>query len=113
MSRSDESCHQDNDGVTDRTLGALADFYDMDGKARTIEDLVLEHLGPRARDHDVEAITRAYVDAVNARLSGTGLSIDENSDVLADGFVDDDPRELIDDALFKADLQTTCEQHRR
>ncbi|SES28627.1 hypothetical protein SAMN05216188_13064 [Lentzea xinjiangensis] len=99
--------------MTDRILGALADFHDMDGQARNLADLVLEHLGPTAVDHDVEAISRDYLDAVNTRLSDTGLSVDENGDVLADGFVDDDPRELIDDALFRADLQSICERHRR
>lgn len=99
--------------MTDRTLGALADFQDMDGEARTLADLVLEHLGPMAGDHDVEAISRDYLDAVNSRLSDTGLSVDDNGDVLADGFVDDDPRELLDDALFRANLQAISERHRR
>ncbi|MFD9701217.1 hypothetical protein [Lentzea sp. NPDC059081] len=99
--------------MADRILGALADFHDMDGEASTLADLVLEYLGPTAGDHDVEAISRDYLDVVNARLRETGLSVDENGDVLADGFVDDDPRELVDDALFRANLQAISERHRR
>ncbi|MEU3650053.1 hypothetical protein AB0E59_42275 [Lentzea sp. NPDC034063] len=90
----------------------MADLYDMDGEGGTLEDLVREHLGPAVDDYDVEAVTADYREAVNARRSDTGMSLDENSDVIADGFIDDNPRELLDDAVFNTKLSSIIDLHR-
>ena len=97
--------------MTDRLIGELPDLHDM-SEARTVEDLVLQHLGPIAERYDVAAIEVAFVAAVNRRLDGTGLYVEDGC-VYADGFVDADIRELLDDAIFTADLTVLAEQHRR
>ena len=45
--------------------------------------------------------------------SGAELLIDENDDVVVDGRIDDELRELLDDALFAVNLQEVAERHRR
>ncbi|MDX8036917.1 hypothetical protein SK803_42545 [Lentzea sp. BCCO 10_0856] len=97
--------------MTDRLLGELPNFFDM-GEARTLGELVLAHLGPTAGAYDVAAVERDYLVTVNKRLEDTGLSVDENGDVHADGFVDDDIRELLDDAFFRADLTRIAAAHK-
>jgi hypothetical protein len=72
-----------------------------------------ERPGPTVDDYEVGAITQDYREAVNARLSDTGMSLDENSDVVADAFIDDNPRELLNDAMFNAKLPSIIERHRR
>ncbi|WP_189160573.1 hypothetical protein [Lentzea pudingi] len=78
--------------MTDRVHGGLAELYDMDGEISTLEDLVRERLGPTVDNYDVDAIVQEYREAVNARLGETGMSLDANSDVVADGFIEDNPR---------------------
>lgn len=97
--------------MTDRLIGELPDLHDM-GEARTVTDLVQRHLGPIAGAYDAAAIEAAFVAAVNERLDGTGLYL-EDDHVYADGRVDADIRELLDDAVFTADLAVIAEQHRR
>ena len=41
------------------------------------------------------------------------MSLDENSDVVADGFIDDNPRELLNDAMFNTKLPSIIERRRR
>ncbi len=98
-------------------MGSLADFVDLDGRA-SLRGLVVDQLAAHAADYDLGAVTAAYRAAVNARLAVTVNSdaerqIDEDDEVVVDGRVDGDLRELLDDALFAVDLQELAEHHRR
>lgn len=73
---------------------------------------MLAHLGPTVCGYDVEVIEREYLDVVNERLKDAGLSVDENSDVHADGFIDGFVHELLDDAFFRVDLAHISEKHK-
>lgn len=99
------------------SLGKLADFADLDGRT-SLRELVVDQLAPHAEDYDLGAVTAACRAAANARLAVTvnsdaELLIDESDEVVVDGLVDGDLRELLDDALFAVDLQELAEHHRR
>jgi hypothetical protein len=98
--------------ITEWLLGELQDMYDMGG-ASTVGELMRRHLGPTVHAYDVDAVEREYLAAVNQRLDRTGLYVDENSDIHADGFVDDDDRELLDVAFFRTDLTCITADHKR
>ncbi|MFD9734639.1 hypothetical protein [Umezawaea sp. NPDC059074] len=88
--------------MAERDLGTLSDLVDLDG-ATTLREAVVERLGPAAARHDIHAITRAYRDAINDRLPDD-LVVDEDDRVILETWIEDNPRELLDDALFAADL---------
>lgn len=99
--------------VTERVLGDLADMLDLgNSETRCLRDVALAHLGPTVADYDVPAVVTALRDAINRRLPDE-LTVDEDDQVVADGWIDGEPRELLDDAFFVADLAVIVEQHRR
>ncbi|GAA2669154.1 MULTISPECIES: hypothetical protein [Actinosynnema] len=97
--------------MTNRLVGALAAFADL-GEARTLRQVVEEHLGPRRREYDVPALTEAYREALNERLDPVGLSVDTDDGVYADGWVDAEITTELDDALYRVDLAVLAERHR-
>ncbi|WP_447002481.1 hypothetical protein ACRAKI_22475 [Saccharothrix isguenensis] len=100
-----------------RSLGSLAAFADLDGRA-SLRELVIDQLAAHAADYNLGAVTTAYRASINARLAVTvnsdaELLINEDDEVVIDGWVDGDLRELVDDALFAVDLRILAESHRR
>lgn len=69
--------------MSDRLLGELAARHDL-GEATTLEEAVRAHLGPAAGAHDIGAIERDYLLALNTLLDPAGLHI-EDDQVCADG----------------------------
>lgn len=95
--------------MSDRLLGELAARHDL-GEATTLEEAVRAHLGPAAGAHDIGAIERDYLLALNTLLDPAGLHI-EDDQVCADGWVDDDVDALLDDAFFRVGLADIAAQH--
>ncbi|CAL9677641.1 hypothetical protein SUDANB95_07967 (plasmid) [Actinosynnema sp. ALI-1.44] len=100
-----------------RSLGSLADFVDLDGRA-SLREVVVDEFPAHRTHYDLARLTTAYRDAINARLADTvnadaELRIDDHDDVVVDGNVDGDLRELLDDAVFAVDLRVLAEHHRR
>lgn len=99
-------------GMTERVLGAFADMVDLDDPAtRSLRDVVLAHLGPNAGNYDVPAAVTALRKTINQRLPDE-LEVDEDDQVVADGWTEDEPRGLLDDALYAADLDAILERYR-
>jgi hypothetical protein len=86
---------------------------------RKVSSLPISFASRNASTRSCESIVQASVRGPpNARLastvnSGAELLIDENDDVVVDGRIDDELRELLDDALFAVNLQEVAERHRR
>jgi hypothetical protein len=78
----------------------------------SVRDSVLDFVNEFADDFDLDGLTAAYRDAINAELDSTGIVL-RGDDFYAKYPAPDDATELIKEAIEAADLGALAEQYDR
>lgn len=104
--------------LKEKTLTTTTDLYGFAHYAHvdSPKDAVVDFLGDQAESFDVDGLTQAYVDAINAELDGTSIGL-VGQHFFCDYPARSDATELIEVALenidlgvLAADFDTTLEE---
>ncbi len=106
-------CRATIDRILERTTTQLHDYATYaGGGAYDLRDTVLNFLGDQADTFDVDGLTDAYRDAINAELEGSTIVL-RGRTFYANYPAPDDATELIKDAIERADLGALLEKFDR
>jgi hypothetical protein len=78
----------------------------------SVKDTVMDYVGEHADDFDIEGLTNAFRDAINAELDGSTIEL-HGDDFYADYPTPDDSEDRIRQAIGDADLGALAEEFDR